>query len=470
MNTADNQQTKILEKILSKLKSEEPKIHAKIFGSYSHSSTNNGHENVKHRQTNLISHCKEALRLLKVKKAFLGQKANEIIRAALVIDYLVRNIRNENNPKMYFRASIPMDVLMKVVKFGKIKKKEVGNMQTLLESVLKSTSLAIKISNVGGDSRKRSNTQSNTRSLRKRNADGMTVSNTNPAAPMETAILPTGLIRDLCINLGPLIPDADFVFKYASKLFDSLCNSVSNYNKSNTSNSQRREKDMLRKDISRCLECYEGACFYLAVKESEGANYNDVLKKKASAKTSLKNQQKREEVKKKSGVGVGGRTEDGPKNNNFGNQDNDDDVDQDDEDDTDDDRPMNEMDVVTAACLSERTFKEVLVVVRKYAQDIVISLDDTTNKKQPAKKPRNSVRKDAAVAKKFGGQSVIIESDVNSRKSRRPSENNAQFEQWKRKVLGDVMKVKGGGDKSMSREEVMKCAADEVVRDLQKRS
>lgn len=466
MNTTDNQQTKILEKILSKLKSEEPKIHAKIFGSYSHSSTNNGHENVKYRQTNLISHCKEALRLLKVKNAFLHQKDNEIIRAALVIDYLVRNIRNEGNPKMYFRASIPMDVLMKVVKFGKIKKKEVGTMQTLLESFLKSTSLATKISNVGGDSRKRSNTQSNTRSLRKRNADGMTVSTTNPAAPMETAISPTGLIRDLCINLGPLIPDAEFVLKYATKLFDSLCNSVSNYNKSNISSSQRREKDMLRQDISRYLECYEGACFYLAVKESEGNNYNDVLKKKASAKISLKHQQKKEEVKKKSGVG-GGRKEDGPMNNNNGNQDNDD-VDQDDEDDTDDDRPMNEMDVVTAACLSERTFNEVLVVVRKYAQDIVISLDDTTKQKQPAKKPRNSARKDASVAKRFGGQSVIIESDVNSR--RRLSENNAQFEQWKRKVLGDVMKVKESGDKSMSREEVMKSAADEVVRDLQKRS
>eukprot|EP00986_Skeletonema_menzelii_P003738 scaffold1185_cov143-Skeletonema_menzelii.AAC.32 len=402
------------------------------------------------------------MRLLTVKKAHLDRKENPTIRAALIIDYLVRNVRNENNPKMYSRASIPIDVLMKVVKLGRVKKKELGKMQMILEEYLESTSIATKISN---DGRSKSNTQP-TRNLRKRNADGIHVS-TNSAAPYESVISPTGLIRDLCINLGPLISDAEFVFKYATRLFEALSNKASN--KKSSSSSQQRVQEMLRQDMVRFLECYEGACFYLAVKESEGANYNDVLKKKASAKISLKNQQKKEEVKKKNNSGSEGRKEDGPKNGNNGDQN--DDVDQDDEDDIDDDRPMNEMDVVTAACLSERTFKEVLVEVKKYAQDIVISLDDTTGQKQPAKKPRNNAAKDAAVAKRFGGQSVIIESDVNSRKSKHLSGSNAQFERWKRKVLDEtIMKMKGSGDKSMSREEAMRCAADEVIRGLYKSS
>ena len=464
MNTAD---TQLLERILSKLKSEEPNIHSKIFGSYNHSSSN-GNDNVKLRQKTLITHCNEALRLLKVKRAHLDKKENPTIRAALVIDYLVRNVRNENNPKMYYRAIIPITALMKVVKLGRIKKKELEQMQILLEEYLKSTSIATKISNVGGDGRSRSNQQS-TRNLRKRNADGIAVS-TNSAAPSETAISPTGLIRDLCINLGPLIPDADFVFKYATKLFEALSNNASN-KKSISSSSRRREQEMLRQDMSRVVECYEGACFYLAVKESEGANYNDVLKKKASAKVTLKNQQKKEEAKKKNSAGGGGgRKKDSPKKNNNDVQ-NDADADQDDENDTDDDRPMNEMDVVTAACLSERTFKEVLVEVKKHAKDIVTSLNDATGQKQPAKKPKNSASKDAAVSKRFGGQSVIVENDVNSRKSKRLPGNNAQFEQWKRKVLDEtVTKMKGNGDKSMSREEAMRCAADEVIRRLQKSS
>mmetsp|Transcript_10650 Transcript_10650/g.16070 ORF Transcript_10650/g.16070 Transcript_10650/m.16070 type:complete len:463 (-) Transcript_10650:1143-2531(-) len=460
MSTAD------IEHILSKLKSIEPKLHTKIFGAYNHSSRIDGNDNVKKRQANLISHSNEALRTLKVKGVNLGNKETPTIRAALVIDYLVRNIRNDSNPatsKIYFRSGIPIPVLMDILRLGKNRKKDLEQMQILLGSYLRGSAIATKITSDGGNGSSNSNKQ-NARSLRKRNADGTAIS-TKSAAAMEN-LSPSGLIRDLCINLGPLIPDAEFVFKYATKIFDALANNVRNKKSTSSSSSRRREQDSLRQDMARCLDCYEGACFYLAVKESEGANYNDVLKKKASAKMSLKNQQKIKDVKKKNSDG-GGRKEDDPKNNNYGDQN--DDVDQDDEDDTDDDRPMNEMDVVMAACLSERTFKTVLAYVKEYAQDIVISLDDTTNQKKSAKKQRNGARNDAVAGQRFGGRSVIVENDINSGKSRRRSEKNVEFEQWKRKVLdATISKWKGSGDKSISKEEAIKCAAEEVVRELQK--
>lgn len=434
--------------ILSKLKQTAPEIHTKIFGSDGN--------NIRKRQATLISHCKEALRVLNSKRINFGKNENATIRAALVIDYLVRNVRNDSNSKMYVRSSIPIKVLIDMLKLKKIKK-DLVQMQEVLGAYLAETAIATKINS------NKSSEEQTTRTLRKRNADGTAISS-NAAAPTENKVSQTGLIRDLCINLGPLIPDAEFVFKYATKLFDALSNNVSNKKSKNSNSQQRREQDSLRQDMARCLDCYEGACFYLAVKESEGANYNDVLKKKASAKLSLKNQQKKEEGKKKNWDGRG-RKEDGPKNNNNGEQDEDD---QDnDEDDTDDDRPMNETDVVMAACLSESTFTTVLAYVKKYAQDFVISLDDSTDQKQPAKKQRNVAMKDTMTGQRFGGQSAIFEGDI-----RRPPKKNAQFEKWKQNVLNAAItkRQEESGDKLMSRKDAMKCAADEVIRELQKSS
>jgi len=485
----------IIEHILSKLKSKHPDIHTKIFGSYdSTSNGSGGNDNaIKRRRATLISHGNEALRILDSKRVNLGKKENRTIRAALVIDYLVRNVKsrhtnnnnNNNNSKnasrmMYFRSSIPMTVLMSILGLNNTtnRKKDLENMQTLLGSYLENTVIAIKIASSGDGSNK----QNTLRNLRKRSADGTItadVSKLNSDAIMDTTPTTTttssSLIRDLCINLGPLIPDAEFVFKYATKLFDALANNANVKKKSSRSSSSscQREQDWLRQDMVRCLDCYEGACFYLAVKESEGANYNDVLKKKASAKITLKNQQKKEEVKKKNVDGGGGGRDDGLNNsnnhnNNIGDQDDGDD-DEDDEDDTDDDRPMTEMDVVMAACLSERTFKTVLDYVKKYAQDIVISLDDTTttDPKKPARKKMCGAKKD----NRFGGRSVIVESHTNSGKKsmRRSSGSNTEFEQWKRKVL-DATIAKMQTKNMSSREEALKCAAEEVVRDSQKTS
>ena len=484
-----------IEHFLSKLQSKHPDFQTKLFGSYTSSSnSSNTNDNVKKRRATLISHGNEALRILKSKRVYLGSKDNQMTRAALVIDYLLRNVRSNNDTnnssrRMYFRSSIPMSILMPIIGGTNQPKKDFEQMQMLLGSYLDKTVIATKIASGGGDSSSSSNKQNAERNLRKRNADGTAASTTTNssvneyAAAAAAALAPTGLIRDLCINLGPLIPDAEFVFKFATKLFNVLANNVSsskkknNNNKSSSSSSQRErlEQNWLRKDMARFLECYEGACFYLAVKESEGASYNDVLKKKASAKITLKNQQKKEGVKKKSNTdGSSGRREDGgPQNNN-----NDGDQEDDDEDDTDDDRPMNEMDVVLAACLSESTFKTVLVYVKKYAQDIVISLDDTTTdqKKPSAMKNGGSANKKDSGADnrfRFGGRSVIVESSISNGKSRRRSGNyNAEFEQWKQQVLDTTMtkmqtKRKESGDKNnVSREETLKYAAEEVVQGL----
>lgn len=445
MFTADENQIQF---ILTKLKKTAPDIHTKIFGS-------NG-DAVKRRQATLTSHCLEALRILK-NRAYYAKKENATIRAALVMDYLVRNVRNDSNSsKLYMRSSIRIDVLIDMLKLKKkIQKKELERMQQVLGACLAETAIATKINGAGGNG-KHSLKEQTTRTLRKRNADG-TDKSSNSAAPTENKVSQSGLIRDLCINLGPLIPDAEFVFKYATKLFDALSNNNVGNKKSKSSSSQRREQVSLRQDMARCLECYEGACFYLAVKESEGANYNDVLKKKASAKLSLKNQQKKDEIKKKNAK------EDGPKNNNNGDQNDEDDPD--DEDDTDDDRPMNEMDVIMAACLSESTFMTVLAYVKKYAQDFVISLDDTTDQKQPAKKQRKGAVKDAG--RRFGGQSVIVEGDI-----RGASKKNAEFEKWKQKVLNTAISnsQEGSGDQRMSRTDALQCAAEEAIRQLQKSS
>lgn len=453
----------IIEQILSIIKSKHHDIHTKLFGSYDSSACNDN--DIKRRRETLISHGNEALRILDSKRVYLGNKENRTIRAALVIDYLVRNIRSHDNShtdnSMYFRSSIPMQTLMSILGLKNNRKKDFENMQTLLGSYLDKTAIAARITSSGDGS----NSQNTMGSLRKRSADGTTVASVNSnaidLATSNKTTTTTSLIRDLCINLGPLITDADFVFKYATKLFYALANNA------NVKKNQR-EQDWLRQDMNRFLDCYEGACFYLAVKESEGGNYNDVLKKKARAKLTLKNQQKKEEVKTKN-TDDGGRREDGSNNHhNNGDQDDGGD-DQDDEDDTDDDRPMNEMDVVMAACLSEGTFKTVLDYVKKYAQDIVISLDDTTDQKMPAKKKKGGAKNDASAVNRFGGRSVIVESNINSGKSMRHSGNNTEFERWKRKVL-DATTARMQTKHKISREEALKCAAEEIVRDSQKTS
>lgn len=489
MNTKSNTD-ETFEHILKRLGSD---IQTKLFGSYNASSSS-GNDVIKKRKATLISHGNEALRILKSKRAQIGNKESPYIRAALVIEYLARNVRNND----YFPTSIQTATLLDIIgSKKKIKKKDLEQMQRLLEAYLDKTAIHVKITtrpDRGGSSSGTLNAKS-ARSLRKRNVDGSAAvasssNNQSTEASSAAELAPTGLIQELCIKLGPLIPDSDFVLKYTTRLFDALVTNVSrsssNNNKDKNSNRQR-ERDWLRKDMVRYLECYEAACFYLAVKESEGANYNEVLKKKASAKISMKNQQK-----KNNDVGGGRKREVGVKNNNHNNNNNkgDDNENSDgdeDDDDTDDDRPMNEMDVVMAACLSESTFKTVLDHVRKYAQDIVISLDDTTDNQKKAsakrKKTSNADKKGTAVSNGYGGRSVIVERSISSRNSSRfqstnsKKKNNVEFEQWKQSILdATVAKMQQNhmnesrDNTNITREEALKYAAEEVVRDLHKKN
>ena len=483
MNTKSNTD-ETFEHILKRLGSD---IQTKLFGSYNaSSSSSSGNDAIKKRKATLISHGNEALRILKSKRAQIGNKESPYIRAALVIEYLVRNVRNND----YFPTSIQTTTILDIIgSKKKIKKKDLEQMQTLLGSYLNGTSLHVKITtrpSRGGSSSGTLNAKS-ARSLRKRNIDGSAAvsssNNQSTEAASAAELAPTGLIQELCIKLGPLIPDSDFVLKYSTRLFDALVTNVSRNNNNKDKNSNRqRERVWLRKDMVRFLDCYEGACFYLAVKESEGANYNEVLKKKASAKISMKNQQKKNND-------AGGRRRDvAVKNNNHNNNKGDDNGNSDgdeDDDDTDDDRPMNEMDVVMAACLSESTFKTVLDHVRKYAQDIVISLDDTTDNQKKAaakrKKTSSADKKGTVVSNGYGGRSVIIERSISSGQSSRcqsansKKKNNVEFEQWKQSILdATVAKMQQnhekGDNNNISREEALKYAAEEVVRDLQKKN
>ena len=478
MNTKSNTD-ETFEHILKRLGSD---VQTKLFGSYNASSSSSGNNDIiKKRKLTLISHGNEALRILKSKRAQIGNKESPYIRAALVIEYLVRNVRNND----YVPTSIQTTTILDIIgSKKKIKKKDLEQMQTLLGSYLNGTSLHVKITTRPGSGSSSSSGTLNAksaRSLRKRNIDGSAAvssssNNQSTEASSAAELAPTGLIQELCIKLGPLIPDSDFVLKYSTRLFDALVTNVSRSNNNKDKNSNRqREREWLRKDMVRFLECYEAACFFLAVKESEGANYNEVLKKKASAKISMKNQQK------KNNDAGGGKRAVGVKNNNHNNNKGDDNESSDgdeDDDDTDDDRPMNEMDVVMAACLSESTFKTVLDHVRKYAQDIVISLDDTTDNQKKAsakrKKTSSADKKGAVVSNEYGGRSVIVERNISSgtsstrQSANSKKKNNVEFEQWKQSILdATVAKMQqnhGKGDNNnISREEALKYAAEEVV-------
>ena len=458
MNTNANNE---INRILSKLQQKDPSLYDKIFGSYSHNSSSNDNAIIGRRKSKFISHCNEALRILKGRS--LGKKENQTIRTALVIDYLIRNVRNTDT-NMYFQASIPMTELMGVIGLKKNRKNDLVNMQQMLDSYLERTAIATKIARVA---EKGSNKQS-AKNSRKRNAYGSAASMTSGTSTIDDNITQTGLIRELCIKLGPLIPDAEFVSKYATKLFDTLASNASNKRLRSSKSSDSRIQH-LRQDMVRFLECYEGACFFLAVKESEGANYNELLKMKASAEMSLKNQQNRTEMKKKSSDG-GRRKEEDPSKYNAGDDDQDDDNEEVD-DDTEDDRPMNEMDVVTAACLSERTFSEVLAYVKEFAREIVISVDDGDQKK-PAGKKKNGSKKGTGSDQRFVGRSVIVESNYHSDKPMRRSGNNVEFERWKKSVLKSKLdeQTKKYGDTNMPREAAIKRIAEEAFQQMQKKS
>src|SRR5210317_278938 len=108
MNTKSNTD-ETFEHILKRLGSD---IQTKLFGSYNASSSGGGgNDIIKKRKATLISHGNEALRILKSKRAQIGNKESPYIRAALVIEYLVRNVRNND----YFQTSIQTTTLLDII-------------------------------------------------------------------------------------------------------------------------------------------------------------------------------------------------------------------------------------------------------------------------------------------------------------------------------------------------------------------
>src|SRR5210317_917845 len=107
MNTKSNTD-ETFEHILKRLGSD---IQTKLFGSYNASSSSSSGNTIKKRKATLISHGNEALRILKSKRAQIGNKESPYIRAALVIEYLVRNVRNND----YFPTSIQTTTLLDII-------------------------------------------------------------------------------------------------------------------------------------------------------------------------------------------------------------------------------------------------------------------------------------------------------------------------------------------------------------------
>mmetsp|Transcript_21931 Transcript_21931/g.41417 ORF Transcript_21931/g.41417 Transcript_21931/m.41417 type:complete len:310 (+) Transcript_21931:472-1401(+) len=250
------------------------------------------------------------------------------------------------------------------------------------------------------------------------------------------SISPTNLIRDLCIQLGPMIPDAEFATSYSTRIFETLTNIDGiELEKSKTNTSKRRfSKYELRRDMERHQEYYEAACFYLAVKKSEGESShlkNTKKKKKGSKKTN--------DIKAFLGDDDDGLVGD---------------VRDEDDEDGEDERTLNELDVIGASNLLEGTFKTVLAYVRDWTEGISIPLHDL-----------DDIQGDKAgeeAKSLFKVEGVEIADGSGGRVKIEPLDN--AFERWKRKVLHDAeysvkKKMKGGDDADW-----LTIAADEVLR------
>eukprot|EP00581_Thalassiosira_minuscula_P001140 CAMPEP_0183734904 /NCGR_PEP_ID=MMETSP0737-20130205/45122_1 /TAXON_ID=385413 /ORGANISM="Thalassiosira miniscula, Strain CCMP1093" /LENGTH=219 /DNA_ID=CAMNT_0025968521 /DNA_START=1 /DNA_END=656 /DNA_ORIENTATION=- len=175
-------------------------------------------------------------------------------------------------------------------------------------------------------------------------------SSSSMAVGPKFVISPTNLIRDLCIQLGPMIPDAEFATSYALRLFEVLL-SVDGVEHRANSSKRRLSRYELRRDMERHQEYYEAACFYLAVKKSEGESSH---LKKAAKKTGSKKDSKHVSIKEEGGNEAM----------------------EEEEEDGYDDRPLTEMDVIRAANLLESEFKTVIDYVRDWTDGVSISLDE----------------------------------------------------------------------------------------------
>ena len=408
-------------------------IHVQLFGSASQYEPN-----AIRRRGTLVANGEEALRILQTKRASLmPKKDTPMVRAALVIDYISRNapdVDDNMSSNKYMRTTIPITYLAKAVGFTKKDIKKLETMQTILASYLDGTFIGKKHSG------RNNNNQAITKQLKRKQNDSNLAAASSSSTTFTSAkrfLSPSNLIRDLCIQLGPIIPDAEFATSYAMKLFDFLNSWDVGANRQQQQQQSKRKGStyQLRQDLKRNQEYYEAACLYLAVKKSEGES-SHLINANANSKKNIGKKKDSKFAKKKKdndeGIGLeddGGEEEEG-----------DNDVDT-------DDRQLNEMDVIRAANLLESTFKTVLAYVKDLTEGVSISLEPVN--REPTTKTLFEVQD---TKKEKDDQTITT----------RPIHTDNAFEQWKHKVLQNakesVMK-KEGGDKDW-----LTLAADEVLR------
>jgi len=407
--------------ILDKL---QPNIHTQLFGS-----PTNDSNAIRRRRATLVSHAEEALRLLTIKRVHLV-KDSPMVRAALVIDYLSRNAASSAvQTSQYCQTTVPTAMLANAIGLtNKKDMKKLQSMQTVIASYLDGTSI---------DQRKKVSTERNNtlNNSRKRShadtalsASSLGHSDVTSTAETSTKIKPTSLIRQLCIQLGTMIADAEFVYSYAIQLFSEVQSS------SNTvTTASKRSNYELYKDMERNQVYYEAACFYLAVMKSEGDRSHSLMKgnNKSAQRKELKSKKKGEQHQRE----LQGLDDEAEEDNNG----------------DDEERQLNEMDVIREANLIEGTFRTVLAYVRDSTKGVTISLQSD----------KNGLSIDRLVGfevaeVKDGGQDDGVPGKNN------PS-RNVVFERWKVKVLNEakmsVMEQMKEGD----RRDWLSLAAEEVL-------
>lgn len=472
MKSAKSAPKSNIDTILDKL---EPNVHTQLFGSASK------HEpNVIRRRATLIANGEEALRILSTKRASFMPKNKDtpLVRAALVIEYLSRNAPNNNTTRItssssstnnsnYMRTTIPVPLLAKSI--GITTKKDIKKLETMMmvmASYLDGTSIGGRKQAAAGRNKRNDNNQT-TQLKRKRDEDNemassaasnysgnATIASTATSSSGPIMLTPTDLIRDLCIQLGPLIPDAEFAAAYAFKLFKvlQLQSRTTQQSKHQSSTKQRRfSMYELRRDMERNQEYYEATCFYLAVKKSEGeSSIKQTAAAAATAKAAAAKKKKggKSSTKKKGNEGID--------SSQALEEDEDDKI-----DNEDDDRPLTEMDVIHAGNLLESTFKDVRDWTESITEGILISLDSLSAGKNKIGSTDGATTKTKTLFEVKDKK----KKDGNDKKAK-PIYVDFAFEQWKQKVLLDTkasVEEKNTNEKEGSAD-WLTLAANEVLR------
>jgi len=265
---------------------------------------------------------------------------------ALVVDYLCRRSGQtpvgRGNPSdcKYFRGTIPVPLMTKLIG---VKKKELEIFQNIVGNCLDEYF-------VGNKHRTNHNTVEKIQQC-KRKRDDMVGSGADATSRGASIVLfPSTLIGELCIQLGSMVPDYEFVLSYAKSVFYFLINPRKLLSEQEML-TKRREFILLGRDIYANKSSFEAVCFYLAVKKCEGSN--ESLSKWSAQRKAHEN------FKATSGTGAS----DGQN------------LDHDDDEDIDADLTLKEYDVINAANILENNFKTIFDLVLRITQGVSIPLD-----------------------------------------------------------------------------------------------